>query len=63
MQNTDKIIRMKAVIDRTGLCRSTIYMLLATGDFPKRISLGARSMGFLESEFNQWLEARAARRA
>ena len=63
MQNTDKIIRMKAIIERTGLCRSTIYTLLTAGDFPKRISLGTRSMGFLESEFNQWLEARAARRA
>lgn len=64
MQNTsNKIIRMRAVIERTGLSKSTIYTLLSQGDFPKRISLGARSMGFLESEFNQWLELRAARRA
>ena len=62
MQSTNKIIRMTAIIERTGLSKSTIYMLLANGDFPKRISLGARSMGFLESEFNHWLEARAARR-
>jgi prophage regulatory protein len=64
MQNTsNKIIRMRAVIERTGLSKSTIYTLLAQGDFPKRISLGARSMGFLESEFNDWVASRAARRA
>ena len=53
---------MAAVIERTGLSKSTIYFLLANADFPKRIQLGLRSMGFLESEINDWLEARAARR-
>ena len=64
MQNTsNKIIRMKTVLELTGLSKSTIYTLLSQNDFPKRIPLGPRSIGFLESEFNQWLEARAARRS
>jgi prophage regulatory protein len=32
------------------------------GKFPKRIKLGVRRYGYLESELDQWLEERAAGR-
>ena len=54
MQNT--ILRLPAVKARTGLSRSTIYLRISEGTFPKPISLGARAVGWLESEIDSWLE-------
>jgi len=33
---------------------------MARGTFPKAIKLGARSVGWLESEINAWIEAQVA---
>jgi len=57
-----KIIRLKGVIDSTGLARSTIYKYVSEGAFPKPISLGDRSVGWLESEVHNWILARVAER-
>lgn len=35
-----RIIRLKEVIDSTGLARSTIYKYIGEGTFPKPVSLG-----------------------
>ncbi len=58
-----KIIRLPQVMAKTGLSRSTVYNLIANSDFPKRISLSPRSMGFLEREVDAWIESRANQRA
>ncbi len=50
-----KVIRLKAVIARTGLGRSTIYKLQAEGKFPQSISLGARAVGWISSEIDDWV--------
>jgi len=59
------ILRLPAVKARTGLSRSTIYLRVAQGTFPKPVSLGARAVGWVESEIQQWLEQRieASRKA
>jgi prophage regulatory protein len=62
MQNISKIIRLPATSQKTGLSRSTIYALIARGEFPKQIKLSPRSIGFLESEVDQWLADRASAR-
>lgn len=49
------IIRLPVVIDRTGLSRSTIYLRVSQGKFPKPVSLGARAVGWVESEVDEWL--------
>ena len=56
-----KILRIPVVLDRIGIGRSTLYELLAKGDFPASIPLGARSVGFLESDVDEWVEARVRR--
>ncbi|MBB3243900.1 prophage regulatory protein [Pseudomonas sp. Tn43] len=53
-----KIIRLKQVIDTTGLGRSTVYKYISEGTFPKPISLGDRCVGWLESEVQGWILAR-----
>ncbi|UGA53712.1 helix-turn-helix transcriptional regulator [Vibrio sp. VB16] len=51
-----KILRLKDVTEKTGLSRSTIYYLVSQKQFPSSIPLGARSVGWLESEINEWLQ-------
>lgn len=51
-----KLIRLPAVIERTGLPRSTIYRKIAQNLFPQQIRISERSVGWLESEINDWIE-------
>ena len=53
-----RIIRFHQVQARTGLSRSTIYRRLAGGSFPKPLSLGARAVGWIESEVDEWIRQR-----
>ncbi|EGR2120038.1 AlpA family phage regulatory protein [Vibrio metoecus] len=53
-----RIIRLPSVIQKTGLSRSSIYLRIAQGDFPKSISLGVRAVGWLEQDIEQWLDER-----
>lgn len=50
------ILRLPAVKAKTGLSRSTIYLRISLGIFPKPVNLGARAVGWLESEIDQWLQ-------
>ena len=53
-----KILRLKGVKTRTGLGRSTIYLRIAQGSFPRSIALGERAVGWLESELDEWINER-----
>ena len=49
------ILRLPAVKAHTGLSRSTIYLRISEGSFPKPVSLGGRAVGWIEEEVNNWL--------
>jgi len=55
MQISNNIIRLPQAIEKTGLSRSTIYSLISRGEFPQKIKLSPRTMGFLESEVDAWI--------
>lgn len=55
---THMILRLPAVKATTGLSRSTIYLLVAEGSFPKPVGLGRRAVGWLEAEIQDWLQRR-----
>ena len=57
-----RFIRRKAVEDRTGLARSTIYQMMHEGRFPRPVRLGGRAVAWLETEINDWVDARIAER-
>ena len=57
-----RIIRLKQVIDSTGLARSTIYKYIGENTFPKPVSLGDRCVGWVESEVHEWILARIEER-
>ncbi|HYC55705.1 MAG TPA: AlpA family transcriptional regulator [Candidatus Binatia bacterium] len=53
-----KILRLPAVKHSTGLSRSTIYLRVAQGSFPAPVSLGGRSVGWVEQDVQEWLQRR-----
>ncbi len=59
------ILRLPTVKGRTGLSRSTIYLRISKGSFPRPISLGGRAVGWIEAEVDDWLNCQieASRKA
>lgn len=57
------VLRLSSVKKRTGLSRSTLYLRVAAGSFPKPINLGGRAVGWIESEVADWIAARVAERS
>jgi prophage regulatory protein len=63
-----RILRLPDVRAITGLSRSTIYLRIARGEFPRPVELGGPAVGWLEAEVQEWLqrridESRAAKEA
>ena len=54
----ETILRLPEVRRSTGLSRSTIYLRIGEGRFPKPINLGGRAVGWLEAEIQEWLQRR-----
>ena len=57
-----RIVREPERRAKTGISTSTWYELQATGAAPLPIKLTKRSVGWLESELDEWLAARVAER-
>ncbi|WP_413989796.1 helix-turn-helix transcriptional regulator [Labrys okinawensis] len=55
MREPDRIIRLKTVLSRTGLSRSTIYRKIAEGTFPPQIRISVHGAGWHEYEINNWV--------
>ncbi|WP_312595459.1 helix-turn-helix transcriptional regulator [Stutzerimonas nitrititolerans] len=53
-----KVLRLNAVVQVTGLARSTIYKLIGSGEFPRPVALTGRSVGWIESEVVAWIQLR-----
>jgi len=52
----DRILRLPAVLDLTGLSRSTLYRKIQERTFPRQIALGARCAGWRESAVTAWMQ-------
>jgi len=52
------ILRLPAVKVKTGLSRSSIYLFMARGDFPRAVQLGEHSVGWIEADVDAWIAAR-----
>ncbi len=51
----DRILRLNAVLDRTGLSRSTLYRKMKGGTFPRNVQISERCAGWKESAIEAWL--------
>ena len=58
-----KILREKQVKDLTGLSRVTRWRMERRGDFPQKIQLTLRCVGWPEEEVIAWLQERAETRS
>ena len=55
---SDKHLRRRAVEEKTGLSRSTIYDLMTKGLFPRPVRLTGRAVAWPESAIAEWLASR-----
>jgi prophage regulatory protein len=55
MSDSERIIRLKTVLARTGLSRSTMYRKIAEGTFPSQVKISVHGAGWHESELNRWI--------
>ena len=51
----DRILRIQAVLEQTGLSRSTLYRKVQRGEFPRQIKLSERCAGWRQSSVNAWM--------
>jgi prophage regulatory protein len=56
----DRIVRLKTVLARTGLSRSTIYRKIAEGTFPAQLKISINGAGWHESDIDCWIADPAA---
>lgn len=57
---TQSLIRLSEVLRRTGYSKAWIYRLMSQEKFPKSIKIGTRSIAFVESEIDEWINQRIA---
>jgi prophage regulatory protein len=51
----NRMLRLKTVLDRTGLSRSTLYRKINEGTFPRQIPISINGAGGHESEVSRWI--------
>lgn len=51
----DRILRIKTVLERTGLSRSTLYRKIERGHFPRQVKIAERCAGWRESAVREWM--------
>lgn len=54
------LIRFTEVQRRTGYSKAWLYRLMSQGKFPKSVKIGSRSIAFIESEIDDWINHRIA---
>ncbi|MGX1101067.1 helix-turn-helix transcriptional regulator [Amorphus sp. MBR-141] len=52
----DRLLRLKEVVQLTGLSRSTLYRRVADGSFPRPRSLGPNAVAWRLSEVEAWID-------
>jgi len=62
MSNVERIIRLKTVLARTGLSRTTLYRKMGEGTFPRQVKISIHGAGWHESAINRWIADPAAYR-
>ena len=60
MLTSAQFIRLHQVKEITSLSKSSIYRLMADGDFPKQVALGARSVVWVKSQVEDWCAEKVA---
>ncbi|NOJ11286.1 helix-turn-helix transcriptional regulator [Vibrio splendidus] len=59
---TSRLMRLKEVTQITGISRSSLYKYLNEGKFPRPVSLGARSVAWVDHEIQAWITTKMKQR-
>ena len=51
-----RILRRHQLEATLGLSRSSIYQMMASGDFPKPLKIGRRAVGWRAEDIEKWLD-------
>jgi len=63
-ENLDRVLRPREAARKLGICRATLYNLIAAGLLEKPQLVGVkRGVGWRESTLDRYLERRASERA
>jgi prophage regulatory protein len=54
---TDRLIRLKELLEIVPLGRSTVWKLVSEGRFPKPVKLSPRTTAWRESEVMDWMDS------
>ncbi|MDY4368621.1 AlpA family transcriptional regulator [Pectobacterium brasiliense] len=57
---SNNLIRLPEVQRRTGYSKAWLYRLMKERRFPAAIKIGSRSIAFVESEVDEWIDQRIA---
>lgn len=57
-KQNQSLIRMPEVLRRIGYGKAWVYKLIALNLFPKPVKIGTRSIAFVESEIDEWINSR-----
>ncbi|AZM96584.1 AlpA family transcriptional regulator [Halomonas sp. QX-2] len=57
-----QLLRRNIVLERCGMSTSTLYRLMDQQRFPPPVRIGGRAVAWVESEINEWIEARIKER-
>ncbi|EEZ9141494.1 AlpA family transcriptional regulator [Escherichia coli] len=57
---SQSFIRLSEVQRRTGYSKAWIYRLIKEQRFPQSVKIGSRSITFIESEIEEWINQRIA---
>ena len=58
MNVQQEFIRLDKVKEITSLSKSTIYRLIAEGEFPRQIQIGKRAVVWVRSDIQAWLSSK-----
>lgn len=57
-----RILRLPQVEQKTGFKRAHIYELMKKGEFPQKVPIGVRAVGWDSAEVEQWVDDRRRKR-
>ncbi|MEZ8727102.1 AlpA family phage regulatory protein [Vibrio cyclitrophicus] len=56
-----RFLKLQQVMDKTTLCRSSIYNLIKADDFPKSVVVMGKRKAWLESDIEGWMMSKIER--
>lgn len=57
-ETNDRLLKRPEVLKRVPLSSSTLYEMMAAGQFPRPIKIGKQSVAWRESDIEKWIQSR-----